>query len=64
MVGSQPFGPLSRYSSVMFTALPLRLIFGGTWIRLGGHFLNLRGGLGRYSGRVLACLRSWLRGSS
>lgn len=35
----------------------LRLAFGGTWIRLGGCFINGRGGLGRYSGRVLAFLR-------
>jgi hypothetical protein len=53
----------ARLGRAGWRSLPLRLIFGGTWIRLGGHFLNLRGGLGRHSGRVLAYLRSWLRRS-
>ncbi len=43
--------------------LCLRLVFGGTWIRVGGHFLNLRAGLGRYSGRVLAFLRDRIGGA-
>ena len=54
----------ARLGRSAWRSLPLRLVFGGTWIRLGGHFLNLRGGIGRYSGRLLACLRGWLRGSS
>lgn len=37
--------------------LPLRVAFGGDWLRVGDHFYNLRGGLGRFSGRVLARLR-------
>lgn len=41
-------------------ALPLRLIFGGDWLRLGGAFWNLRFGLGRWSGRCLAALRNSL----
>jgi hypothetical protein len=37
--------------------LPLRLVFGGDWLRLGDSFLNLRLGLGRWSGPALAQLR-------
>ncbi len=36
---------------------PLRVIFGGTWLRVGDGFWNLRGGLGRWSGRALTALR-------
>jgi hypothetical protein len=38
-------------------ALPLRLVFGGDWLRVGDRFLNLRLGLGRWSGRALAAVR-------
>lgn len=38
-------------------ALVLRVVFGGLWLRVGDGFWNLRGGLGRWSGRALAGLR-------
>ena len=38
--------------------LPLRLLFGGDWLRVGGAFYNLRFGAGRWSGQVLAKLRT------
>ncbi len=41
--------------------LPLRMVFGGNWLRTGAGFLNLRLGLGRWSGRALAGVRR-LRG--
>jgi hypothetical protein len=39
-------------------SLPLRLVFGGSWWRVGDDFFNLRGGLGRWSGQCLARLRT------
>lgn len=39
-------------------ALVPRLVFGSDWIRLGPLLISGRFGLGRYSGRVLAALRS------
>lgn len=47
----------SRHGRVFGRALLLRVAFGGDWIYLGGVFLNLRGGVGRWSGRCLAALR-------
>lgn len=38
--------------------LPGRLLFGGTWLRLGGQLFNLRAGLGRWSGQCLAAART------
>jgi len=38
--------------------LPLRIVFGGTWLRAGDEFLNLRGGLGRWSAQCLVRLRT------
>jgi hypothetical protein len=35
----------------------LRLVFGGGWLRVGGEFFNLRGGLGRWSGQCREKLR-------
>jgi hypothetical protein len=35
-----------------------RLVFGGDWLRVGGEFFNLRGGLGRWSGQCLEKLRA------
>jgi len=54
--------PTARRGRSWWRSLPLRLVFGGTWIRLGSHFLNLRGGLGRWSGRALGWLRRVVRG--
>ena len=36
--------------------LPLRLVFGGDWLRVGDALFNLRLGLGRWSGHALAAL--------
>ncbi len=47
----------ARLGRTFWRALPLRALFGGTWLRLGDRFFNLRCGLGRYSGRVLSALR-------
>lgn len=44
-------------------ALPLRLVFGGNWLRVGDRFFNLRLGLGRWSGRALAAARRAVRGA-
>jgi hypothetical protein len=41
--------------------LPLRILFGGSWLRVGSRFYNLRAGLGRHSGRVLGALRGLRR---
>lgn len=39
-------------------SLPLRVLFGGSWLRMGGRFWNLRAGAGRWSGQCLAKLRA------
>jgi hypothetical protein len=49
----------ARLGREFWRALPLRIVFGGTWLRVGDRFYNLRAGLGRYSGRVLSALRRW-----
>jgi hypothetical protein len=46
-----------RLGREFWRALPLRVIFGGDWLRLGGQFYNTRAGLGGWSGRCLAGLR-------
>lgn len=48
----------ARLGREFWRTLPLWLVFGGTWLRLGDHFYNLRGGLGRWSGQCLARLRA------
>jgi hypothetical protein len=47
-----------RLGRQFYRALPLRLVFGGDWIRIGDGFYNVRFGLGRWSGRILALLRN------
>lgn len=47
-----------RYDRDFWRALPLRAIFGSDWLRVGNRFISGRLGLGRYSGRVLAKLRT------
>ena len=47
-----------RLGRDFWRTLPLRAVFGGDWLRLGGMFFNLRVGLGRWSGQVLARLRT------
>lgn len=48
----------ARLDRAFWRALPLRLLFGSDWLRLGDTFVSGRLGLGRYSGRVLAKLRT------
>lgn len=48
----------ARHGREFWRALPLRLVFGGDWLRAGDHFHNLRAGLGRWSGQCLATLRT------
>jgi hypothetical protein len=48
----------ARYDRDFWRSLPLRLLFGSDWLRLGDRFVSGRLGLGRYSGRVLAKLRT------
>jgi hypothetical protein len=48
----------ARYGRVFWRGLPLRVLFGSDWLRLGGTFVAGRLGLGRYSGRFLAWLRT------
>lgn len=48
----------ARAGREFWRLLPLRLVFGGDWLRVGTRFYNLRGGLGRWSGQWLAMLRT------
>ncbi len=48
----------ARLSRDFWRALPLRLVFGTDWLRCGSWFVSGRFGLGRYSGRFLAWLRT------
>lgn len=48
----------SRLDRAFWRALPLRVLFGSDWFRLCDQFVSGRLGLGRYSGRLLAMLRS------
>ncbi|WP_146180165.1 hypothetical protein [Opitutus sp. ER46] len=50
-----------RLGRDFWRALPLRLLFGGDWLRAGDRFFNLRFGLGRWSGRALAIARKAFR---
>ena len=40
--------------------LPMRLVFGGNWMRCGTTWISGRAGLGRYSGKFLARLRTMI----
>lgn len=46
-----------RHGRAFWRGLPLRVVFGGDWLRIGACFFNLRAGLGAASGRVLGALR-------
>ncbi len=46
-----------RFDRAFWRALPMRLVFGSDWLRVGDRFVSGRFGLGRYSGRWLATLR-------
>jgi hypothetical protein len=48
----------ARFDRDFWRSLPLRVLFGSDWLRLGDRFVSGRLGLGRYSGRVLAKLRT------
>jgi hypothetical protein len=50
-----------RLGREFWRSLPLRIVFGGDWLRLGDRFFNLRLGAGRWSGRALAWLRALSR---
>jgi hypothetical protein len=54
----QPLRRAGRLSRDFWRALPLRVLFGTDWLRIGGRFVSGRFGLGRYSGRCLARLRT------
>jgi hypothetical protein len=64
LAGEPRVGPLARRSvrvdRAFWRALPLRVLFGTDWVRIGDTFISGRLGLGRYSGRVLAKLRTML----
>ena len=47
-----------RLGRAFWSGLPLRLVFGGGWLRVGGKFLNLRFGLGRWSAQFRAKVRT------
>jgi hypothetical protein len=51
----------ARLGRDYWRGLPLRLVFGGNWSRLGNGFFNFRLGLGRWSGRCLAAVRKRVR---
>ncbi|WP_438480186.1 glycosyl transferase [Oleiharenicola lentus] len=48
----------SRLGRGFWRSLPLRFLFGSDWVRVGDRFISGRFGLGRYSGRFLAKLRT------
>lgn len=48
----------ARLGREFWATLPMRLVFGGDWLRVGDELLNLRGGLGRWSGQCRAKLRT------
>ncbi len=50
-------GTGSRGGREWWQAFAMRVVFGGVWLRAGDGFWNLRGGLGRWSGQMLAALR-------
>ncbi|MEJ1973265.1 MAG: hypothetical protein WDM96_12625 [Lacunisphaera sp.] len=56
--GWQPVKPSRRLGRSFWRGLPPRIVFGSDWLRVGGWFVSGRLGLGGYSGRVLARLRT------
>ena len=48
----------ARLGRNFWRGLPLRVVFGGDWLRLGATFHSGRCGLGRWSGQALAKLRT------
>lgn len=49
-----------RFDRSFWRGLPLRVLFGSDWLRIGGALVSGRCGLGRWSGRALAALRRLL----
>jgi len=47
----------ARLGREFWRTLPLRILFGADWLRLGDRFISGRLGLGRFSGQCLARLR-------
>lgn len=56
--GWRPVRRAARLNRALWRTLPLRLLFGTDWLRVGDRFVSGRLGLGRYSGRCLARLRT------
>lgn len=52
----------SRLGRGFWSSLPLRILFGSDWLRVGDSFVSGRIGIGRWSGRALAALRKLRRG--
>ena len=52
----------ARYGRAFWRSLPLRVVFGSDWLRVGGTFISGRLGLGRFSGRCLALARGIFSG--
>lgn len=50
-----------RLGRSFWRALPLRLLFGSDWLRIGDTFVSGRAGFGRWSGRAMAWLRRLAR---
>lgn len=48
----------ARLGRSFWRSLPLRVVFGSDWLRIGDTFVSARFGFGRWSGRVLAALRN------
>ena len=59
--GWQPRRRAARFDRSFWSGLPLRMLFGSDWLRLGDKFISGRLGLGRHSGRFLAQLRKAVR---
>jgi hypothetical protein len=56
--GWRPVRRAARLDRAFWRTLPLRLLFGADWLRVGDRFVSGCPGLGRYSGRCLARLRT------
>ena len=58
--GWRPVRRAARLDRSFWRMLPLRLVFGTDWLRVGDRFISGRLGLGRYSGRCLARARKFV----
>jgi hypothetical protein len=57
-IGMTPAISVARLGRSFWRTLPMRIVFGSDWLRVGDWFVSGRLGLGRYSGRCLAGLRT------